>query len=1087
MAINNNRGSVQNNSERLTSGDEASGQLTGPQTMQQAAPTEGYKRLLAGSLGSTARETNFIKTPLEALETPGGTRMVYNSDPLQMYYYSRDLNPLADFGVNSERQINQNKHLSFGNVRSNNFPEDLNTRGETVNWSYGGYTSSEGIPRVRSLHEIDFMHGDIHVPLHDILTSAFEGDDAFSSIQVDNFQANNYRLVHPNGYNMAEQLCNFMTQTIAKRLPQNEEEQILRSILFRTQNVQYQIMAATGLTVDQFINNRAVELNRRGTPQFPLTNAYEVQEYFKETGVPASSLRAAAMAAYPPDVYKRLVEEKYVDMEYCDFSMGLPYTKDIYSSKNNLFSGQSSNTSMAEIQGEYNFYLKAYQEGSLDPNIPEAVLPNFYIYNILSQGQGNIDTSPEWQGSAEAASELQNNYDSYVRLGEFTSGILPRASDPGFIDYLEGYGNAVSQGVEVDVIDRILSGLGDLMVPTSDIDLFDKIINKKRKLFPMSIDIKIPTMEVKDVGGYINQYNISSRIAKSIKGMNNPTHVPYDVSTSGFQVENRLLMDDLANDEAGIEDLLDPFLLDNPANQPRFKSGITSKMSLKTYGLDEFVDNLASNIQSLTTLTIRGQEGTRDDCLDHFKRMVISQLRSTINANSENKKISYAEMLQGKNFCESETLMFKLTKKKASGTSLSGPGAGSSSDNLQEYYFSNTDLVKAIEFIDTQVKYNTPYYYELTAFAVVYGSKFRFRTKDYSAPVQLSSDENGTTSYQFTGDSDVMNPFYFSFHVETIANPKIIEYPVLSRNFTKDQVVEGLVGGLSYPIVRCVDLPPVPPLVFPKPYKNNYSQMLFLFQTQNASFINENALRYIPFSVSEQLAYDDISRQQKIEKYFDLKKGFCSFQSEGRAEIESIFVYRTDAIDQQIADPSMIYIKNFSDDTLIKRLTVSCDEDVPLADRAESFDFIDSLEPNKKYYYTFRSQDVNGQISVPTPIYEVELYFEKGLYVPYISLYIPKPISKKKSSKRFARFVEIKGSDIQISPYTSYTDHGDILASVKSLVGRGSTHVDFNNFLIRITSKDTGRKLDIKMSFSSREGVDPVIQECDDLLDSQDN
>ena len=131
--------------------------------------------------------------------------------------------------------------------------------------------------------------------------------------------------------------------------------------------------------------------------------------------------------------------------------------------------------------------------------------------------------------------------------------------------------------------------------------------------------------------------------------------------------------------------------------------------------------------------------------------------------------------------------------------------------------------------------------------------------------------------------------------------------------------------------------------------------------------------------------------------------------------------------------------------------------------------------------------DVNGQMSVPTPIYEIELYFEKGLYVPYISLYIPDPISKKKSSKRFSRFLEIKPADIQSTPYTSYTDHGDILDSVKSLVGYGSTHVDFNNFLIRITSKDTGRKLDINMSFSSKEGLDPEIEACDDLSDSQDN
>ena len=61
--LNNNQGAVQNHADRLTSGDEAGGQLSGPQTLQQRATPEGYRKLLAGSLGSTVRETTFIKKP----------------------------------------------------------------------------------------------------------------------------------------------------------------------------------------------------------------------------------------------------------------------------------------------------------------------------------------------------------------------------------------------------------------------------------------------------------------------------------------------------------------------------------------------------------------------------------------------------------------------------------------------------------------------------------------------------------------------------------------------------------------------------------------------------------------------------------------------------------------------------------------------------------------------------------------------------------------------------------------------------------------------------------------------------------------
>ena len=47
-------------------------------------------------------------------------------------------------------------------------------------------------------------------------------------------------------------------------------------------------------------------------------------------------------------------------------------------------------------------------------------------------------------------------------------------------------------------------------------------------------------------------------------------------------------------------------------------------------------------------------------------------------------------------------------------------------------------------------------------------------------------------------------------------------------------------------------------------------------------------------------------------------------------------------------------------------------------DGASSASFVDNLEPNKKYYYIFRSGDVHGHSSNPSPIYEVQLVDEEG-------------------------------------------------------------------------------------------------------------
>ena len=64
----------------------------------------------------------------------------------------------------------------------------------------------------------------------------------------------------------------------------------------------------------------------------------------------------------------------------------------------------------------------------------------------------------------------------------------------------------------------------------------------------------------------------------------------------------------------------------------------------------------------------------------------------------------------------------------------------------------------------------------------------------------------------------------------------------------------------------------------------------------------------------------------------------------------------------------------------------------PLANRARAYDFIDDVEPNKKYYYTFRTMNFAKQMSNPSPIYEIELQSDEGFKTAVIQEYVP-PIS----------------------------------------------------------------------------------------------
>jgi hypothetical protein len=63
----------------------------------------------------------------------------------------------------------------------------------------------------------------------------------------------------------------------------------------------------------------------------------------------------------------------------------------------------------------------------------------------------------------------------------------------------------------------------------------------------------------------------------------------------------------------------------------------------------------------------------------------------------------------------------------------------------------------------------------------------------------------------------------------------------------------------------------------------------------------------------------------------------------------------------------------------------------------------------------------------------------------------------------------VQAADIQSLPYVAAAE-GDITTSIKSLVESDSENkVENNKFLIRLSSKDTGRKIDIKTSFVVKE------------------
>jgi len=98
----------------------------------------------------------------------------------------------------------------------------------------------------------------------------------------------------------------------------------------------------------------------------------------------------------------------------------------------------------------------------------------------------------------------------------------------------------------------------------------------------------------------------------------------------------------------------------------------------------------------------------------------------------------------------------------------------------------------------------------------------------------------------------------------------------------------------------------------------------------------------------------------------------------------------------------------------------------------------------------------------------VRLLYDKGLYIPEVDLYQFTPVKTHIPTRKFARFLHIEASDIQTFPFNEENEEG-VLVGTRNLATNLGNTINGENFLVRLTSRDTGRKIDIKLSFSQRD------------------
>lgn len=345
---------------------------------------------------------------------------------------------------------------------------------------------------------------------------------------------------------------------------------------------------------------------------------------------------------------------------------------------------------------------------------------------------------------------------------------------------------------------------------------------------------------------------------------------------------------------------------------------------------------------------------------------------------------------------------------------------------IQNTYFPN--VTESIEYVDTQVKYGKEYHYAIHAIVFLIGKKYF-----YANPQKAFVTPDGTA---------------FSTTFDLIVEPDVVIADVPYTSL-------GTIAALSPP--------PSPPFVEFVPFKGITDRVLLSIKNSTVS----SKRHPVPVEQEDYAYYKNLVATQNLSGE---DEGKILFKSDD--PVKSYRIYRLKTKPNNISDFSHNYTEVTTD--------------------LDSLSYNDIVEPNTKYYYMFRAQDIHGAVSNPSYIYEFELvtlvdgFAGAGPIATYPIIkafsveefFKGRPLPKRKS---FRRYIHIRPSQNQqkISNYApdrsakekNYApEFGIDVPKNKHVIGSKISHVSGSlgtrKIKIRLTSKSTGRKIDLNLNFN---------------------
>jgi hypothetical protein len=416
------------------------------------------------------------------------------------------------------------------------------------------------------------------------------------------------------------------------------------------------------------------------------------------------------------------------DVEYTDhtFEIQAPYDEKELGAYSNI-----GKPVQIKIESVYNFYNEQYEIASGDPSIPEAILPNLYVFTSYKDNSHSEDINPAYADFITLKNNLPNNV-LQLRGREIRNRYYDKWSSQVPLLGPLTYAELGSKG-------------GNSALPLAEVKKFNHY-SEMRSEFPMYVNLSFSTDTETKFADMLEASKLdvaflsdvmketipditSDMITTPMVEMNeNPFLQKTDLG--GTVVKKNPTVENVLRRSLDITQWMTKFIVFNEATSEMQLVEDTSKIFA---GVQEQVNRFATFLGA----TLENDSIMMNPKYEPFKRLMIMIFSGKLRKLIKNNFRTFEETLSGK-LAYSETVLYRIAKFDINGSLL------------QNIYIPNSSDIDIFNFVDTQVKHDKDYTYTIYAYQAVIGTKYEYfnafaGAQDQGA-MEVESGQKNTTA-----------------------------------------------------------------------------------------------------------------------------------------------------------------------------------------------------------------------------------------------------------------------------------------------------------------------------------------------------